>query len=46
MFYNLNYSKFEDIGNEIVDDSISYNSHNTERLDIKSLILKYKIPLP
>ena len=40
---NLNYQKYENIGNAKLDNIKDYNSHNTERLDIngmKKLLLK------
>lgn len=40
---NLNYQKYEDVGNKRVDKVEDYHSHNTERLDVegmKKLLLK------
>ena len=34
---NLNYQKYEDIGNKKIDKVEDYNSHNTERLDVKGM---------
>ena len=34
---DLNYNKFIDDGEEKISNSIEYNSHNTERLDIKQM---------
>ena len=32
---NLNYSKYEDLGEDVAEESISYTSHNTNRLDLE-----------
>lgn len=40
---NLNYQKYENVGNASLDEIVEYNSHNTDRLDIegmKELLLK------
>ena len=40
---NLNYQKYENVGNAKLDDVVEYHSHNTERLDVegmKKLLLK------
>ena len=40
---NLNYQKYENVGNAKLDNIEDYNSHNTERLDVegmKKLLLK------
>ena len=40
---NLNYQKYENIGNEDLENIVEYNSHNTDRLDVdgmKKLLLK------
>lgn len=40
---NLNYQKYENVGNKELDKITEYNSHNTERLDkdgMKELLLK------
>ena len=40
---NLNYQKYENIGNEDLEKIVEYNSHNTDRLDVdgmKKLLLK------
>ncbi len=40
---NLNYQKYENVGNKKLDDIEEYNSHNTRRLDVeemKKLLLK------
>jgi len=40
---NLNYQKYENVGNASLDKIEEYNSHNTERLDVegmKELLLK------
>lgn len=34
---NLNYQKYENIGNKDIDKVTEYNSHNTERLDIEGM---------
>lgn len=34
---SLNYEKYLEKGNENITDSISYNSHNTERLDVEQM---------
>lgn len=43
---NLNYQKFEDVGNDDLSIVDEYNSHNTERLDVegmKELLKKLKL---
>lgn len=43
---NLNYQKYENVGNSKLDDIEDYNSHNTERLDVegmKKLLLKLEL---
>ena len=43
---NLNYQKYENVGNAKLDDIEDYNSHNTERLDIEGMKkLLLKLPL-
>ena len=37
---NLNYSKYEDLGKDIEDDSLSYTSHNTNRLNLETTKIK------
>ena len=34
----LNYDKFEDHGNDMLNDIEEYNSHNTERLDVDGMV--------
>ena len=34
----LNYDKFEDHGNDMLDDIDEYHSHNTERLDVDGMV--------
>ena len=34
----LNYDKFEDHGNDMLDDIDEYNSHNTTRLDVDGMV--------
>ena len=43
---NLNYQKYENVGNAKLDSIEDYNSHNTERLDIEGMKkLLLKLPL-
>ena len=40
---NLNYQKYENVGNKDLETIEEYNSHNTKRLDVegmKELLLK------
>ena len=42
---DLNYEKFFDIGEEQISNSVDYNSHNSERLDVEGMkSLLRKIP--
>ena len=34
----LNYDKYEDHGNDMIDSIEDYNSHNTERLDVDGMV--------
>ena len=43
---SLNYQKYEDAGNDVVEKIDDYNSHNTRRLDVdemKKLLLKLSL---
>lgn len=35
---NLNYDKYEDSGNDMLNNIEEYNSHNTERLDVDGMV--------
>ncbi len=35
---SLNYDKYEDSGNDMLNDVKEYNSHNTERLDVDGMV--------